>query len=716
MNESGSYKIRPAGRHLLTIGRELIQDKYAAVVELVKNSYDADSPDVIIEFRGFQDSNGYSVVITDHGHGMSRDTVIDKWMVPSTPDKLIRKESPKGRPLQGRKGIGRYAAAILGSDLLLETVSEQGEKTTAIIRWEDFEKAEYLDDVEILIESGDSTESPGTKLTIEGNPEGWDEKQYDKLLFELRKLIHPLAASSTADSDTDNFSIDLLTDGMPGMDDIAETVSPFPLFDLFDYKIAGTIDPNGKGLLTYSSQKSRNIPEETIAFDTGPTGCGRLILDIRVYDRDREAIDGLIKRGLKDETTGSYLGRLQTRQLLNKYCGIGVYRNGFRIRPMGDPEFDWLFLNKRRVQNPSRNIGSDQVIGYVQIQQEELSGLIEKSARDGMVENAPYQQLKDLTEKVISELESRRLRYRAKAGLSRPVLKVERALERLFSYEDLKKTIRKTLSNAGVGRDTANDILKVLEKDEASRNEIAEELRNTVAIYQGQATLGKIINVVLHEGRRPLNYFKNQIPNLNFACKKFSETRTPDRADKIIELTDGVSRNAESFVELFKRIDPLAAGKRGKRAPLKLMAAIQGAVAVFENEISEEKVQVTFLGSEEQIINSWPQDIYAIFTNLVDNSLFWMREKQCSPKEIRIEMVSEGNELKYIDYRDTGPGIDGALIESGVLFEPQFSTKPNGTGLGLAIAGEAATRNKLELLAFGSDAGAYFRLQPLKEN
>jgi DNA mismatch repair ATPase MutL len=80
MNESGSYKIRPAGRHLLTIGRELIQDKYAAVVELVKNAYDADSPDVIIEFRGFQDSNGYSVVIADHGHGMSRDTVIDKWI------------------------------------------------------------------------------------------------------------------------------------------------------------------------------------------------------------------------------------------------------------------------------------------------------------------------------------------------------------------------------------------------------------------------------------------------------------------------------------------------------------------------------------------------------------------------------------------------------------------------------------------------------------
>ena len=51
MSATGTYKIRPAGRLVLTIGRELIQDPYAAVVELVKNAYDADSPDVNIEFK-----------------------------------------------------------------------------------------------------------------------------------------------------------------------------------------------------------------------------------------------------------------------------------------------------------------------------------------------------------------------------------------------------------------------------------------------------------------------------------------------------------------------------------------------------------------------------------------------------------------------------------------------------------------------------------------
>ena len=79
MNTDTTYKIRPAGRHVLTIGRDLIQDNYAAVVELVKNAYDADSPDVNIEFKASRDRSGYSIVISDHGHGMSRYDVISKW-------------------------------------------------------------------------------------------------------------------------------------------------------------------------------------------------------------------------------------------------------------------------------------------------------------------------------------------------------------------------------------------------------------------------------------------------------------------------------------------------------------------------------------------------------------------------------------------------------------------------------------------------------------
>ena len=77
---------------------------------------------------------------------------------------------------------------------------------------------------------------------------------------------------------------------------------------------------------------------------------------------------------------------------------------------------------------------------------------------------------------------------------------------------------------------------------------------------------------------------------------------------------------------------------------------------------------------------------------------------------------TEDDSLVYIDYRDTGPGIESTHIKSEIIFDPEFSTKPDGTGLGLAIAGEAATRNGMELKAFESDTGVYFRLQPKMED
>jgi signal transduction histidine kinase len=113
------------------------------------------------------------------------------------------------------------------------------------------------------------------------------------------------------------------------------------------------------------------------------------------------------------------------------------------------------------------------------------------------------------------------------------------------------------------------------------------------------------------------------------------------------------------------------------------------------------------------VLFGWENDIYVIFTNLIDNSIYWIVAKDSAPKEIEIS-VGYTDKLDFIDYRDTGTGIEGMLIESEVIFDPEFSTKPEGTGLGLSIAGEAALRNDLELKAFSSNTGAYFRLQPIE--
>ena len=720
MNTDTTYTIRPAGRHLLTIGRDLIQDNYAAVVELVKNAYDADSPNVNIAFTAYPDHSRYSIVISDHGHGMSRNDVINNWMVPSTKDKLDRHKSPAGRILQGSKGVGRYAASILGTDLLLETVTPKGEKTTVCLEWEDFETARYLDDVQILIETKQVSESSGTRLTMKEDSKliaEWDKKRFDKLQFELKKLTSPIITSLNNEHSGDAFHISLTVKGFPKVEDIEEVIESYPIFEFFDYKISGRIRADGRGILTYSSQKGRTTTEETLRFDNDgeSTGCGKLDIDIRVYDRDSNSIESLIGRGLKDES-GNYVGKNQARQLLNAYNGIGVYRNGFRIRPLGDAAFDWLKLNARRVQNPSLRIGSDQAIGYVHIESDEQSDLIEKSARDGLKENEAFDRLKTVTERVITNLETRRFRYRKSEGLSRSAVKVEQELQRLFSFDELKGNIRTQLTKGEVDETTADEIIEIISQDAEDKNRIAEGICQAVAVYQGQATLGKIISVILHEGRRPLSYFRNRIPHIRRWTESFRETRDAGLLDKLLSIADGIEDNMEFFVTLFRRLDPLAAGRRSARKPLALKKTIEGTLSVFEYEMKSHNVSAEIKGPDDFQFPAWPQDIYAIFTNLIDNSLYWMVAKKAPIRQITVELQTDGKSLDYIDYRDTGPGIEPDLIESEVIFEPQFSTKPNGTGLGLAIAGEAAERNGLELKAFESEEGAYFRLHPKMES
>lgn len=414
------YEIRPAARHLITIGKDLIQDPYAAIVELVKNCYDADSNEAKIIFKKIPEDDCLEIRIEDSGCGMSTKDVINKWLVPSTDNKIKNKVTAKGRKVQGRKGIGRYATSILGDDLKLSTVDDKGQKTTVFISWIEFAKYEYLDQIRVPIVSEITQEKSGTVLIMHSKLSEnnyWDDKKFDKLKFELKRLIPPKIEGI---EDTD-FKIWLTFDNFFEEIDknVTEEIFPYPILDLYDYRISGYINADGTNNFLYENNKLNSISKENITIKKNNTNCGKLIMDIRVYDRDKFSIEQLVIRGQKNNNIG-YLSNLQVRQLLNDLNGIGVYRNGFRIRPLGDADFDWLKLNERRIQTPSRKISSNQVIGYVHIESEELSGLEEKSARDGLKNNFEYNNLVEITLAVINELEQRRYLFRRKNDLVKP--------------------------------------------------------------------------------------------------------------------------------------------------------------------------------------------------------------------------------------------------------------------------------------------------------
>ncbi|MBN2597650.1 MAG: sensor histidine kinase [Marinifilaceae bacterium] len=734
--KDGFYQIRPAGRHIITIGRDLIKDKYAAIVELVKNAYDADSPTCKVKLEPFENENnnqplkGLKITISDEGHGMSFDIVTEKWMVPSTDDKLQRIISPKGRLMQGKKGIGRYSASMLGDDLVLQTVDESGDLTTLYLIWEYFEKAKYLSDVNVLIENFKSNRKSGTEIIIVGDEShliDWDEKQLQKLKFELKKLIPPIdSIGDKTNVNVDRFKISLELGNFPfeSFSNTKEDIEPYPLFELFDYRISGTISHEGIADLKYENKRS-NTPSEDIRFKISLNNnvripeyqeyCGKVRIDFSVFDRDPISIDGLIERGLKDPATNNYVGKAEARRILDNYCGIGVFRNGFRIRPLGDSGFDWLNLDKERVQNPTIRIGSDQIIGFIHIESEKESGLIEKSARDGLKENPAYFGLMNIAITVLKELENRRFAYRRNIGLGRNNRNISEKIDKLYNFSDLFETIHKELDGFGIEKVQQEKINRILLDKEKINNKIAEELKQSIALYQGQATVGKIVNVILHEGRRPLSYFKNQVPVIASWSGELKDSFSEELLEKIRDRLSVFSEQGGVFINLFGKLDPLSAKKRGSKSKFKIKEVINSVFDVFTTELNDKNIDHSCDCEANKLVFGWKEDFYIVFTNLVDNSIFWLQENGNNKKEIKLKIYDDDENL-IIEYRDNGPGIKKEYIESEVIFEPEFSDKPGGgTGLGLAIAGEAIARNNGELKAIYSESGVLFKIE-IKSN
>ena len=90
------------------------------------------------------------------------------------------------------------------------------------------------------------------------------------------------------------------------------------------------------------------------------------------------------------------IGVREARKLLDSISGVAIYREGFRVRPYGDSENDWLTLDAKRVQNPTMKIGRNQIAGIIMVDDEESSHLIERSSREGLEENGSFRRLQSL--------------------------------------------------------------------------------------------------------------------------------------------------------------------------------------------------------------------------------------------------------------------------------------------------------------------------------
>ena len=150
--KSGRVSFDVEARLLQELGERLVASPEVALLELVKNSSDADAPQCRVSLTTQRGRT--ALIIADDGRGMSEEDFRLRWMRIATNSKRESFTERYGRPTTGQKGIGRFAIRFLGAAVRLESVHADphtGEKRLleALFDWEKLDAEIILQDARV---------------------------------------------------------------------------------------------------------------------------------------------------------------------------------------------------------------------------------------------------------------------------------------------------------------------------------------------------------------------------------------------------------------------------------------------------------------------------------------------------------------------------------------------------------------------------------------
>jgi signal transduction histidine kinase len=715
-----------------TLGEELISSEVVAVIELVKNSYDADAGYVCIRFEGELTVGHGAISIEDDGHGMSLAVVEGSWMEPATNNKKVQRESQfLKRRLLGEKGVGRFAAARLAQDLELTTRSLRSQSEVyAFFDWSQFDDENaYLDQILILAEQRTPREflagrkrpkdapdgngdlprdgSHGTLLKMNSLKRSWGAQDIDVLKRSLSRLISPFDGER-------GFKVFIQ---LPGDNvELPRELEPPEVLKYPHYTLSGNVDAVGEfefaielhasgvvenfsGKLVHSEVDGRGVIEAVVDGKTAsPLVCGPLSFNILVWDRDQlDNIEQKLGTGIRD-----------IRRDLDSVAGVSIFRDGFRVLPYGEPENDWLKLDLRRVQNPTLRLSNNQITGYVKIGADENPLLKDQSNREGLDNNRAYSDLQDVVKLALSKLEGLRFKEKSKKNKDNSPPKVEGALLSVPSTEKLRHLISTGTNN--------QETLQLFDATTKGWESQVVRIREVLSRYHSLATLGQLVDKVVHDGRQPLSTIQAQssllLESLSKAIKKLDPNSD---CHKFLEGIHGRLlrvKDAAGLIDLLlKRIEPLGGRKKGRPTKVYMNEIIKNAFAHFQQDINDLGIKVT-LPKADDLVQVDALELQEVLINLIANSIYWLSHVSKDRRSIVVQCNRPAPREVDIIFADSGPGIPKENKTS--VFEPYFTTKPDGVGLGLVIAGEVIRDyydGSLELLNAGPLPGAVFKIK-----
>ena len=745
---SEQLKIRPYARLLTMLGDQLIKNELIALVELIKNSYDADASWVKVSFLNFTEDYSLTptskIIIEDDGCGMNADILRKHWLNPATPDKLKRKaENPKtqkSRIKKGEKGIGRFAIFKLGKKITITTrrqkqnldgsFIDQGEEIENVLTY-DF--SQY--DSDFLSEAGEEKELFLEELTVDlvqraptsivkkdvvlgatrkkRNPYGtiieitdlktkWSVARVNRIQQNIGKLQPIFSEEDAAD-----FSVWIYKDSVLNvsndsykreLNNCLENKSVLKVtngrftcgentitFDLNGNLIHLSFnDPDIRGLAQF--KKFKELEEKGQEIE-----CGSFNFEFYIFDFNVDS-ENLAKYYLsKDEKS------------VIKEHRIYLYRDNVRVMPYGDPEDDWLRIDMARgTVRADEYLSNDQVVGCVYISQEENPNLKDKTNREGLIEEG--RALEDF----IGVLQII-LRYLRKKPFAQYLIDKKRRNE----IDQIKRGRPSELIEAAKKQFSDDEkALKFFKSFERSYVKEKRTFEDRIHKTENLAAIGLSIETASHDVMLLIGKVVEQQESL---IKELMLDEEIDRETLISRLT--LIRGTISMIQSqMKDVQLLFPSTKSKTKSIDLKTILDKVHNLYKRAFRENHISVDYdMTTCPLVVKTTDAVLLQVFINLFDNALYWLKTVN---GDRRILITLDGNQQRLI-FSDSGPGVKPEDIN--YIFEAFYSGKgEEGRGLGLYIARQLLDRYdySITLAEFSKDRllkGANFVLEFVKE-
>ena len=699
----GRVAFRFHARALAALGRDLVTNDVVAVMELVKNAYDALATRVEVRIRSGVAEDAFLEVVDD-GHGMDYATIRDVWFMIATPfrqGRPVLKVGGRSRAVTGEKGLGRLSAARLGREIHVTTKTERGGVLEFSLNWDALLRGDELRGAECDVAdlSSDTFEgSHGTRVQIGGLRSEWNDEKIEDLRVNLARLISPFATA-------EDFSLRLDVPRGPAHTDFP-SIAPPRFMSEPKYAMVGRVDVDGTIRARYryrpikgSDGREREFrePWTTIGdsitkadrvgvYDPGP-GCGPFEFEIRAWD--------LTKDDTRDIAEHFGETRRRVRAAIASQRGVSVYRDDVLALPKSDGTRDWLGLDLRRVSRVGNRLSTSQIVGYVRITKAGNPEIMDTSDREGLVSNRASVAFRHMVTRIVTLLEIERHKDRMEG-------KDTGTATELFADLSADPLVAKLEEL----RDSGADVVDAVEAAKAFGNTLARSraaIEKRFGYYNRLAVIGIIAQLVIHE-------IRTRTTVIGRGLRKAGGLAGGIRDEVTTQAVDMAKGSVTALEALADRFAPLASrGYRPGRRTAVVEESVGRCLDMLSHEIRSGRIAVDTALHMRTAVRIDPAELDTIVLNLITNALYWLRRRDDGERRLRFRLTPGPTaERVTVSLDDSGPGVDPK--ERDRVFWPGVTHKPDGIGMGLTVASELVDGHggRMRTVVPGALGGATF--------